>query len=375
MELTLEDMLSTAHGRALSRELVVGAINRYGASHIHVGFDIVSDMLQRKCASLFTPSDVAFYRVSVSQKGVERKRCILTTWQGYENLRRAQYADDQYERTTGLTKSLELFKQAAEYFTNEKLGEICTEYVKQGYHTGAVELPIERAQKLDPQQQSLHYLENGQTQGDPRKYFFDLRVECYDHIFVALENAKACETRERQGYTNRVLGVALGHKDRFFHYVLYNWLQRQNWIGELLAVDTDYLLPYLKKHVSPIESMELQWQYHRRREEYFEAALKLEQLALIEDSRIRLEDRITHLAQAVVNARCRDPRRVADQEASQLLQRLEKRVLLARKQYKLAQMLRSSRGEEGELAAQALEGGLLDEHALDERISSAQMDI
>lgn len=56
-------MLATPRGRVLIRELVIAAINKYGTSHTHVGFDVVSDMLRRKCSSFFGPSDVAFYRV------------------------------------------------------------------------------------------------------------------------------------------------------------------------------------------------------------------------------------------------------------------------------------------------------------------------
>ena len=61
--LTLESMLSTPRGRVLTRELVIATINKYGAQHIHVGYDIVSELLRRKCSSFFGPSDVAFYRV------------------------------------------------------------------------------------------------------------------------------------------------------------------------------------------------------------------------------------------------------------------------------------------------------------------------
>ena len=67
-------MLSTPRGRVLTRELVIATINKYGAQHIHVGYDIVSDLLRRKCSSFFGPSDVAFYRVkkntSIRLKGL-----------------------------------------------------------------------------------------------------------------------------------------------------------------------------------------------------------------------------------------------------------------------------------------------------------------
>lgn len=57
-------MLKDPRGRVMTRELVIAAINKYGASHTHVGFDIVSDLLRRKCSSFFGPSDVAFYKVN-----------------------------------------------------------------------------------------------------------------------------------------------------------------------------------------------------------------------------------------------------------------------------------------------------------------------
>ncbi|KAG2215060.1 hypothetical protein INT45_006297, partial [Circinella minor] len=342
--LTLESMLSTPRGRVLTRELVIATINKYGAQHIHVGYDIVSDLLRRKCSSFFGPSDVAFYR-------------------GVENLQRAKKAEAEYERTSALSESLELFKEAADYLTEEKLTEICNDYAQQRFHVGCVELPLERAKKIDPQQQGLAYMEAKNPPGDARLQFYQGRMQCYQLVFHALASVKSLlqSGNTNEVYVAHVFSTALTHnKDKLFHYALYHWFQQKGMMSELLAVDTPYLIPYFKEYVDEVEGMEFLWQYYRRREQYYEAALYLEALATRPHNGLDLQKRMEHLAMAVVNASCRDSKRQQQQESTQLLQNLEHRVTVARIQLRLQQTLESRGGSDNEQGARSLDHQLFD---------------
>ncbi|KAI9496976.1 Non-repetitive/WGA-negative nucleoporin C-terminal-domain-containing protein [Zychaea mexicana] len=345
--LTLESMLSTPRGRVLTRELVIGTINKYGAAHSHVGYDIVSDVLRKKCSSFFGPSDVAFYR-------------------GVENLQRAKKAEAEYERNAALTESLSLFKEASDYLTEEELAEICRDYDRLRFHVGSVELPLERAKKVDPQQQGLAYMEAKNPPNDARLQFYEARMRCYRLVFDALAAVKALgesAAASRSGgdpkvYVAQVFSTALSHQDKLFHYALYNWFLEKNMKSELLAVETPYLIPFFKDYVNEVDGMEFLWQYYRRREQYYDAALYLEALATRPNG-LSLSKRLEHLALAVVNARCRDPKRQQEQESTQLLQSLEYRITVARIQVRLQQILQA-RGPEGEEGARSLEVQLLD---------------
>ncbi|KAI9246692.1 Non-repetitive/WGA-negative nucleoporin C-terminal-domain-containing protein [Phascolomyces articulosus] len=360
--LTLDQMLSTPRGRVLTRELVIATINKYGAQHMHVGYDIVSDVLRRKCSSFFGPSDVAFYR-------------------GVENLQRAKKAEAEYERTSALSESLILFKEAADYLTEEKLVEICNDYAQQRFHVGCVELPLERAKKIDPQQQGLAYMEAKNPMGDARLHYYEGRMRCYQLVFNALAAVKTLAESKQllpqssmggttgsepssmtdpQVYVAQVFSTALSHKDKLFHYALYRWFQEKNMLSELLAVDTPYLIPYFKEYVDEVDGMEFLWQYYRRREQYYEAALYLEALATRPTNGLPLTKRLEHLAMAVVNASCRDAKRQQLQESTQLLQNLEHRVAVARIQLRLQQTLASRGGSENEQGARSLDSQLFD---------------
>lgn len=52
--------------------------------------------------------------------------------------------------------------------------------------TGAIELPLQTAAKVDPNDQALDYMLDGMRQGDRRKELYDAREECYKVVTQAL---------------------------------------------------------------------------------------------------------------------------------------------------------------------------------------------
>lgn len=284
-----------------------------------------------------------------------------------ENLRRAQRADVSQEREHALTESLELFKQGADYLTDEKLSEICAEYERQQFYIGSVELPLERAQKLDPQQQALAYTEGRAPFGDTTgQQFHQERKRCYEHVFRALNSVRAsCNTpdanrhAEAVHYANRVLQAALSYQDKHFHYELYEWFLQEGHKRDLLVVDSKFLIPFFKERVSEVDGMDFLWQYYRRKEQYYEAALYLEALASRPNG-LPLLKRVEYLALAMVNARCRDPKQQKAQESTQLLQKLEKSIGCARIQMRLQHALQAMATSESQQAAKELDNDLWD---------------
>lgn len=284
-----------------------------------------------------------------------------------ENLRRAQRADVSQEREHALTESLELFKQGADYLTDEKLSEICAEYERQQFYIGSVELPLERAQKLDPQQQALAYTEGRAPFGDTTgQQFHQERKRCYEHVFRALNSVRAsCNTpdanrhAEAVHYANRVLQAALSYQDKHFHYELYEWFLQEGHKRDLLVVDSKFLIPFFKERVSEVDGMDFLWQYYRRKEQYYEAALYLEALASRPNG-LPLLKRVEYLALAMVNARCRDPKQQKAQESTQLLQQLEKSIGCARIQMRLQHALQAMATPESQQAAKELDNDLWD---------------
>lgn len=228
------------------------------------------------------------------------------------------------------------------------------------------------AQKIDPHEEALAFVENRTNFGDPRPgQLYQLRRRCYQLALAVLKTTRTLAGGHQifpgigdpRVYAAQVLSVALAQKDRLFHYTLYEWMIKEGRKAELLNVDnTTYLIPYFKTYVDEVESKDFLWQYYRRHGRYYEAALYLESLAT-QPSNINLEKRIEFLSLAIINARCRDPNRQELQESTQLLQSLEQKIGVARIQLRLKRILKS-KGPEGEAAAQVLDGQLLDLNAL-----------
>lgn len=63
-------MLTTANGRELARELVIACIGKYGANDSHTSFDVVSSQLKQWGCPYFTQSDILFFKVKKSVKGM-----------------------------------------------------------------------------------------------------------------------------------------------------------------------------------------------------------------------------------------------------------------------------------------------------------------
>lgn len=258
-----------------------------------------------------------------------------------------------YERTTALDKSLDYLKEAAGTITDDKLAEICTQYRYQGYYVGVVKLALERAKQLDPQNQGLTYIEDtGSLElpsaspappADSGAHFYQLRLQCYQQILHALTevrklqqggnvrtNSQSIRSDNPDAVSAEVLSTALSSDDILFHYTLYQWFLMESkhdsrMLMELLSFDTPYIVPFIKEYVDVFEGLGFLGEYCRRREQYYEAALYLEALAM-ESPNISNGTRMEYLGKATFYARARDPNHLEVQEATQLLQRLEQQM-------------------------------------------------
>lgn len=72
-QLDINTMLTTFPGREASRELVIGAIAKYGATTPHTNFDVISSRLERWCGTFFSEKDILFFKVSKGKSGIEEE--------------------------------------------------------------------------------------------------------------------------------------------------------------------------------------------------------------------------------------------------------------------------------------------------------------
>lgn len=97
---------------------------------------------------------------------------------------------------------------------------------------------------------------------------------------------------------NETWQLVYSSDDEVFHNTLYEWLFSRGLSDRLLEVDSPHVLGYLQRRsLESVEHCELLWQYHARRENFFEAAEVLHKLAQ-SDFDIPLEKRLEFLSRA-----------------------------------------------------------------------------
>ncbi|KAK4510664.1 uncharacterized protein ATC70_005096 [Mucor velutinosus] len=296
--LDISAILTTTEGRELTRELVIAAITKYGSSYSQGGFDFVSKHLERFCSSFFGPNDISFFK-------------------GIEYLRRAMHEETDVERVKSLQNSLYSFKDAAACISDAKLGSICLIYIECSFHTGVLELALERAKQIDPQNKGLAAFESVASLNEIADKLLKARLDTYKHIFNALEDAMQLQakgvpenripiaSRYLSGYVSKVFDNAMASNDKLFHYQLYNWFLSHGLESKLLEYETPYLIPYFEQYIPDREkSLGFMYQFYRQKHQYADAFNCLCKLATLPSQVLNLDKRIELLSQAQINAQC-----------------------------------------------------------------------
>ncbi|CAO0792466.1 unnamed protein product [Mucor circinelloides] len=291
-------ILTTTEGRELTRELVIAAITKYGSSYSQDGFNFVSKHLERFCSSFFGSNDISFFK-------------------GIEYLRRAMHDESDMERVHSLRNSLYNFKDAAAYISDAKLESICRIYIQSSYHTGILELALERAKKIDPQDKGAAASESVTALNETTAKLLAARIDTYKNIFKALEDVLMLEksgvpsdrvpiaSQYLPAYVSKVFDTAMASDDKLFHYQLYNWFLSHGLESKLLEYETPYLIPYFEQYIPDREkSLGFMYQFYNQKHQYREAFGCLYRLATLPSEALDLDKRIELMSQALINAKC-----------------------------------------------------------------------
>jgi nuclear pore complex protein Nup155 len=287
-----------------------------------------------------------------------------------EYLKVALATDAEYERRVAIKQSLNSFKEAADQISLQNLKTICDIYIQFAFHVGIIELALERAKKQDPQNLALLTHESPQYADESKVALSQARMDSYNFALHALNDVLLIRSQQLppnrtpisdpKVYARNVIDAALKYDDQLFHYTLYNWLMEKNMQEELSTIDTPYLIPYFQKHVADEKSsLEFLWVHYRNKEEYFEAAKCLRQLAHTESPTLTLSDRLKYLSYAATNAQSA----MAEGNKSQYLPRLyaliQEDIRVCKLQERVQSILRSQRDNaEVQWAADNLDRGL-----------------
>ncbi|KAL7276341.1 hypothetical protein RUND412_000680 [Rhizina undulata] len=280
-------LFTSEQGQALAKELVTTIVNRNIAAGLNV--DTIADALRRRCGSFCSADDVVVFK-------------------GVELCRRAKSETDPDAKTRLLKESLRLFEQTAGSLSMENLREMLADYRELGYYPGAVQLALRVAKEVDRGNQALAFLADGALESDPREALYSKRVDCYMLIFEVLDELDAVSAKSSDMVDGVLTPIARSRNetwqlvysstDEVFHNTLYDWLFARGLSERLLEVESPFVLSYLqRKSFTSLNHADLLWQYHARRENFFEAAKVLHTLAQ-SDFDLGLEKRLEYFSRA-----------------------------------------------------------------------------
>lgn len=296
-ELTYELLFSTDKGKDLAKALVKAIVNRNIANGSNV--DTVAEALRRRCGSFCSADDVI-------------------TFKAQEQLKKASEVGASSDMGRSLlNESLRLFQSVAGSLSFENLESAVENFTALSFYAGAITLALLVARESDRGNRALSWSNDGKPLGDPRQAYFDFRKQCYDlvhRVIRSVDEASAgvpdsIEGRPSTAATKRQEANAEVNNsdDELFQFDLYEWYLSQNWVDRLLSVDSPFVIQFLQKAATAdVSRADLLWQFHARREDFYEAAIV--QLDLAKSPfNIALSKRMEYLSRAKANANTPSP--------------------------------------------------------------------
>ncbi len=280
-KLTFEDLFTAKGGRSLAKELVTAIVNR----NISAGASVESvvDALTKRCGSFCSADDVITY------KAVEQLRRAKEKPQGSE------------ERSVMLQEALRLFTKTGAGLSMDNLKEAIEEFISLTFHPGAIELTLSTARQYDLTNLAPSFQTDGRPENDGRAPIYNKRVSCYDYVFTILDSL---DSQNFEILSQRAYAVVYASDDAFFHDCLYNlWVSRGQG-DRLLKIDNAHVLSYLERNAATkLDAADLLWQYHAKREAFYECAFVLFELSGSAFP-LTLAQRIEFLSRALTFCNC-----------------------------------------------------------------------
>ena len=292
LQLTFEELFSTKKGYDLAKELVKAIVNRNIAKGSNV--ETVAEALRRRCGSFCSAEDVVIFKAQ-------------------EQLKRASEVGGNAEYARNLlNESLKLFMQVSDKLPMDYLESAVKQFISLQFFAGAIQLILKVAHESDKANEALSWVNEGRSDSDSRKVKFDYRSQCYNLVHAVINSV---DQSMNQGSAfvdgpptliatrrNEAYDVITQSKDEVFLFNLYDWYLSQSWNDRLLATESPFIVPYLRrKSNDDITHADLLWRYYGQSSQFYDAACVQLQLAR-SGFDLSLDRRIEYLSRARANA-------------------------------------------------------------------------
>ncbi|KAJ2489918.1 hypothetical protein IWW37_003612, partial [Coemansia sp. RSA 2050] len=336
-DIPFNQLVASEAGIAACKKLIMALINSQLKQHVSI--DSVSDMLSKRCSSIFSDSDVALYKA-------------------LEYLKLAAEAEEGAEAVALANEALALLTSISAMLTTKQVREISEQFEALGQYTAVASLSLACASESDPNNDALAYWSDGAPDNDPRESFYRKRVECYKCIIEMLD-------KRRDSVLNSKSLAMLPNNDALFQFALYDWLLDQGQASLLFQMRAPFVEKYLSLEPRTLVKCDMLWQFYIHENQFGKASFVQRELASssLEGFDIDLARRIEYLSLSISNGKIAidmvrggQQNRVATRELlseeeeinelATMLRENEDQLEIAQVQLEIQQQLRSLGGHE-----------------------------
>ncbi|KAJ2475331.1 hypothetical protein EV174_005316, partial [Coemansia sp. RSA 2320] len=167
--IAFSQLVTTESGRQACKELIMALINSQLKQHVSI--DSVSDVLSKRCSSIFSASDVALYKA-------------------LELLKLAAEAEEESETRNLASEALALLTGIAGTLSAAQVHDICDMLESLGQYGAVASLSLACAQQSDPHNDAQAFWRDGAPENDPREAIYRKRIDCYKCIISMFDKRR-----------------------------------------------------------------------------------------------------------------------------------------------------------------------------------------
>ncbi|KAJ2809970.1 hypothetical protein H4S07_002949 [Coemansia furcata] len=328
-------LAASESGRVACKELILALINSQLKQHVSI--DSVSDVLSKRCSTIFSSSDVALYKA-------------------LEYLKLAAEAEEGAESVNLANEALALLTGIAATLSAKQVREICDQFEALGQYTAVASLSLACASESDPSNDALAFWSDGAPENDSREAVYRKRMECYKCVIELLD-------KRRTSVLNAKSLAQLPSNDALFQFALYDWLLDNDQSALLFQMRAPFVEKYLSLEPRTLEKCDMLWHFYIHEGQFGKASIVQRELAGSgrDDFEMDLARRIEYLSLSIGNSKiaidavrggkARVTRELLSEEEeinelATLLRECEDQLEIAQVQMEIQQQLRALGGHE-----------------------------
>ncbi|PIA16802.1 nucleoporin-domain-containing protein [Coemansia reversa NRRL 1564] len=302
-------------GRLACKELILVLINSQLKQHMSI--DSLSDVLSKRCSSMFSAADVSLYKA-------------------LESLKLAGECEEGTETNDLAAEALNLLTDIAGTLSIVQLREICNSFETLGQFGAVVTLSLACAAQSDPNNEAMAFWNDGAPENDSREIIYRKRLDCYKCIIDMLDKRKDTALNVKNL-------TSLPNTDGLFQFALYDWLLENDKSSLLFHMHGPFVEQYLIVEPRTVEKTDMLWHYYIHCDQFGKASFVQRELACSRDYNIDLSRRIEYLSLSISNAKIAVDmvREEEINELGTLLRENEDQLEIAQVQLEIQQQLRS----------------------------------